>query len=165
MTFHPLRRKKELLFERSYSAPIDTVWQAWTRADMLRAWWGPDKTFVPECQIDLRVGGEIRVVTEAGEQMGKYQGTRWPMVGTFVTIEAPHHLVYDARSWTDGEEHGSTIRHRNDVTLTEVDGTTRVVLRVSITEIGPKAKMAAFGMKWGYRQQLDQLEEVVTAPS
>jgi len=34
-----------------------------------------------------------------------------------------------------------------------------VTLHVLITEIGPKAKMAAFGMKWGYKSQLDALEK------
>jgi hypothetical protein len=36
-----------------------------------------------------------------------------------------------------------------------------VELRVTITSIGPNAKMAAFGMKWGYRQQLDKLEQLL----
>lgn len=33
---------------------------------------------------------------------------------------------------------------------------------VAITAIGPKAKMAAFGMKWGYRAQLDALETLLS---
>jgi uncharacterized protein YndB with AHSA1/START domain len=76
-----LQRKKELHFERSYPAPVDAVWRAWTEADRLRAWWGPDKTTVAECEVDPRVGGRIYVVTVAGEGMGKYAGTRWPMDG------------------------------------------------------------------------------------
>jgi hypothetical protein len=40
--------------------------------------------------------------------------------------------------------------------------TTLVTLHVSITEIGPKAKLAAFGMKWGYKSQLDALEKHLT---
>jgi hypothetical protein len=43
-------------------------------------------------------------------------------------------------------------------TLTDEGVTTKVILYVSITEIGPKAKMAAFGMKWGCKSQLDALE-------
>jgi hypothetical protein len=29
---------------------------------------------------------------------------------------------------------------------------------VSITEIGPKATLAAFGLEWGYKSQLDALD-------
>jgi uncharacterized protein YndB with AHSA1/START domain len=154
---------KDLRFERSYPAPIGTVWQAWTQPDMLREWWGPEKTTVSDCEIDLQLDGEIRVITEATEAMGKYAGTRWPMVGSFTLIEEPTRLAYEARSWTEGEEAGSTIRHHNDLTLTERDGTTTAKLHVAILEIGPKAKMAAFGMKWGYKQQLDQLDVLLSA--
>ena len=161
MILQMFKKTKEMTFERTYAAPVDVVWQAWTRPEMLREWWGPEKTSVPECEIDLRVGGDLRIVMEAGEAMGKYQGTRWPMAGTFTAIEPEARLVYDARSWTEGEEDGTTIEHVNDVALTDRDGTTHVLLTVTITAIGPKAKMAAFGMKWGYKQQLDKLEQLL----
>ena len=155
------KKRKELTFERSYPAPVATVWRAWTDAEMLRQWWGPEKTSVPECEIDPRPGGAIHVVTMAGEEMGKYAGTRWPMSGTFTVVDEPERLVYEARSWTEGDEEGSTIHHTNDVSLSEEGGMTIVRLHVTITEIGPKAKLAAFGMKWGYNQQLDHLGELL----
>lgn len=162
MILQLFKKTKDLSFERTYSAPIHTVWCAWTQPEMLRQWWGPEKTIVPECEIDLRVGGEIYIVMEAGPGMGKYQGTRWPMAGTFTRIEVNSRLSYDARSWTEGEEEGSTIHHSNDVTLTERDGTTTVHLHITISKIGPKAKMAAFGMKWGYKAQLDKLQHYLS---
>lgn len=158
MILQLFKKKKELTFERSYAAPIATVWDAWTRPEMLREWWGPEKTLITDCEVDLRVGGRIHIVMEAGEEMGKYQGTQWPLDGTFSVVDAPHHLAYDARSWTAGEEETSTIEHVNDLTLSEDAGTTTVNLRIEILEIGSGAKMAAFGMKWGYKQQLDKLE-------
>lgn len=156
-----LRRKKDLELERSYRAPIGAVWDAWTRADQLREWWCPEHTSVTDCEVDLRVGGRIYVVTQAGPKMGKYEGTRWPMEGTFTRIDVPGRLVYEARSWTEGEQEGSTIHHVNDLTLAEAGGKTNLRLRVAITQIGPKAKMAAFGMKWGYKAQLDNLAGTV----
>ena len=93
--------------------------------------------------------------------MGKYAGTRWPMDGTFTRIDEQQGLAYDARSWTEGEEETATICHTNDLTLTADGDGTVVNLHVSITEIGPKAKLAAFGMKWGYKAQLDALEKLL----
>lgn len=162
MIMQLFKKQKELDFERSYPAPIAQVWRAWTQSEMLRQWWGPEKTTVPECEIDPRVGGTIYVVTEAGAEMGKYAGTRWPMEGTFTVVEENTRLVYEARSWTEGDEEGSTIHHTNDLTLSEHEGITTVNLRVSITQIGPKARMASFGMKWGYEQQLDHLGEMLS---
>jgi uncharacterized protein YndB with AHSA1/START domain len=157
------KKKKDLHFERTYPAPVEAVWRAWTEAERLRAWWGPDKTTVPECEIDLRVGGRIYVVMEAGEEMGKYRGTRWPMEGTFTRIDELQGLTYDARSWTEGEEATSTIHHTNDLALTTDGDVTVVNLHVAITQIGDKAKLAAFGMKWGYKSQLDALEKYLAA--
>jgi uncharacterized protein YndB with AHSA1/START domain len=156
------KKKKGFTFERTYPASIETVWQAWTQPDMLRQWWGPEHTTVPECDVDLRIGGRIFIVMEAGEGMGKYQGTRWPMSGTFSVIDAHSRLAYEARSWTEGEEDTTTIDHTNDISFTAVDDSTVVDLKVSIDNVGSGAKMAAFGMKWGYKAQLDKLEELLS---
>ena len=155
-----LTKKKQLHFERSYATPVDAVWRAWTEADRLRAWWGPDKTEVAECEIDLQLDGRLYIVTVASRAMGKYAGTRWPMEGTFTGIDELQRLTYDARSWTEGAEAKETIHHTNDLTLSEQGGRTVMTLRVMITEIGPgvKAKLAVFGMNWGYRSQLRALE-------
>ncbi len=159
MILQLFKKKKEFTLQRTYGAPIATVWDAWTQAEMLQQWWGPKNTFVPECRIDPAVGGEVFVVMQAGEGMGKYAGTRWPMAGTFTRVDPVTRLTYDARSWTDGQESTTTIEHTNDITLSEQDGQTTITLEVTITSIGGKAKMAAFGMKFGYKAQLDKLAD------
>jgi uncharacterized protein YndB with AHSA1/START domain len=161
MAMRLFKNAKQLSFERSYPAPVATVWRAGTEPDLLRQWWGPEHTTITDCEIDLRVGGSIHIVMEAGEGMGKYRGTRWPMNGTFTAVDAQRYLSYDARSWTEGEEAGTTIDHTNDVTLIGNGATTTVQLNVAITKIGPKAKMAAFGMKWGYKAYLDKLDKLL----
>ena len=124
-----LRKRKDLHFERTYAADRPTVWRAWTDAQTLRRWWGPDKTTVTDCEIDLRIGGTIHVVIEAGADMGRYAGTRWPMTGTFTRIDDLERLTYDARSWTEGEEDDSTIEHTNDISFGNAsDGSTIIRL-------------------------------------
>jgi uncharacterized protein YndB with AHSA1/START domain len=162
MLLQLFRKKKELTFERIYAAPIGEVWEAWTDPELLRQWWGPEKTTIPECEVDLRVGGRIHIVMEAGEGMGKYQGTRWPMEGTFTQIETGRRLVYEARSWTEGEQDTTTIEHINELELSEDGDKTVVELNVTINAIGSGTKMAVFGMKWGYKAQLDKLEAFLT---
>ena len=158
-------KTQEHTFERTYAAPITDVWQAWTDPALLKQWWGPEKTTVPECEVDLRVGGQIHIVMEATAEMGKYAGTRWPLQGTFTRVEEPHRLTYTATSWTEGEE-GATINHVNDVELTPQGDNTVVHLRINVTEIGSglKARLAAYGMKWGYNAQLDKLDALLSTP-
>ncbi|HEU5114471.1 MAG TPA: SRPBCC domain-containing protein, partial [Candidatus Paceibacterota bacterium] len=66
---------KEVTFERTYDVPKEKVWQAWTDPKTIKEWWGPDNVTIPECEVDLRVGGRIYIVMEAGEAMGPYKGT------------------------------------------------------------------------------------------
>lgn len=164
MILQLFKKTQEHTFERTYAAPIADVWRAWTDPELLRQWWGPEKTTIPECEVDLRIGGPIRIVMEAGEGMGKYAGTRWPLEGTFTRIEEPHHLAYEARSWTEGEE-GATIDHVNEIELSEQGGKTTVNLRIQVTEIGSgvKARLAAYGMKCGYDAQLDKLDGLLSS--
>ncbi len=150
--------KKDLAFDRTYPAARDRVWSAWTRPELLTQWWGPEKTFIPECDVDLRIGGRFRIVMEADAGMGKYQGTRWPMDGAITELDEGVRLAFDARSWTEGEEAETTIHHSNVLTLADAPGgSTVMTFRVTITEIGPGARLAAFGMKWGYKQQFEKL--------
>jgi uncharacterized protein YndB with AHSA1/START domain len=165
MILQLFRKAQEHTFERTYEAPIDDVWRAWTEPELLRQWWGPEKTTIEECEVDLRVGGRIRIVMRAGEEMGRYAGTRWPLEGIFTRVEEPHHLVYEATSWTEGEE-GATIEHVNEVKLSARGDQTIVTLRIDVTDIGSgvKARLAAYGMKWGYDAQLDKLATLLSSP-
>lgn len=47
----------ELKVERRFAADRDLVWAAWTQAQHLRHWWGPDGMTTPICEVDFRPGG------------------------------------------------------------------------------------------------------------
>ena len=91
---------KELTLTRTFDAPRELVWKAWTDPEMIQQWWGPDNVTIPECEVDLRVGGKVYIVMEAREAMGPYKGTKWPMSGKFTVVEPPSRLSYAVRAWT-----------------------------------------------------------------
>lgn len=148
---------KEVNFERVYDAPIDTVWQAWTNPEQLKQWWGPQGVTIPECDVDLKVGGKFRIVMLAGETMGDFKGTCWPMEAEFTIVEVPNKLSYTAKAWTEGMEADTQIDSVQELTLSEESGKTVLRLRAAILQTGPQAGMAAEGMDMGYNQQLDKL--------
>jgi len=150
---------KEVSFERTYDAPRSRVWQAWTDPAMIKQWWGPDNVIIPECEVDLRVGGTIYIVMEAGEAMGPYKGTRWPMRGTFTVVQPDTKLAYAARSWTEGREDATSIDQVTELILAEENGRTKLKLTATVNRIGPDAKMAIQGMQYGFTQQLAKLEK------
>jgi len=140
--------------------PVDAVWTAWTQAESLREWWGPDKTTVAEREIDLRVGGRLYIVTVAGEAMRKYAGTRWPMERTYTCIDERRGLAYDARSWTDGAETTQTIHHTTELTLADEGEKASLTLHTTSPRSAlVQGKTGRLRMKWGYKSQLEALEK------
>ncbi|HEX3568427.1 MAG TPA: SRPBCC domain-containing protein [Candidatus Saccharimonadales bacterium] len=148
---------KEVEFNRTFDAPVETVWKAWTDPEMLKAWWGPENTTIPECEVDVRVGGRFYIVMEATEGMGEYKGTRWPMEATYTVVEPNAKLSYTAKAWTEGAEATTQIDQVSEMVLTEEDGKTNMYLKATINKTGPDAGMAAEGMQMGYNQQFDKL--------
>ena len=51
----------ELTITRVFDAPRDLVFEAWTDAKHLAKWWGPHHFTNPVCELDVRVGGAIRI--------------------------------------------------------------------------------------------------------
>jgi len=158
---------KEVAFERIYDASPETVWQAWTDPEKLKQWWGPNNVTIPECEVDLRVGGKIYLVMEAGEAMGPYKGTKWPMLGEFTVVEPNSKLTYNAKAWTEGQTEGQNketeIDQTTELTLAEENGKTKLKIKAVIHKTGPGAGMAVQGMQFGFTQQLDKLNDFITA--
>ena len=85
-----------LRLERTYEAPVQRVFDAWTSAEVLRRWWQAERDWVTsEAEVDLRVGGVIRVV------MREPDGTEHGGGGRYTEIEPPSRLAF---TWLwDGE--------------------------------------------------------------
>src|ERR1700685_2510754 len=129
---------KQVVLERTYDASPEKVWQAWTNPEMLKQWWGPDNVSIPECEVDLKVGGKFYIVMEAGEAMGPYKGTKWPMMGKFTAVEPHSHFSYEVQAWVEGDKEETTIDQTTEVTLAEENGQTKLKVKATIHKTGPK---------------------------
>jgi uncharacterized protein YndB with AHSA1/START domain len=149
--------EKEITLERTVDAPLEKVWKAWTDPKELKQWWGPNDVTIPEVTVDLKVGGKFYIVMEAGEAMGTYKGTLWPMEAEFTEIIPNSKIAYSAKAWTEGHKEDTTIDQTTEITFTEEGGKTKIKVMAAIFKTGPKAGMAAEGMEYGFNQQLDKL--------
>jgi uncharacterized protein YndB with AHSA1/START domain len=59
-TGHNMNVQKMPLVEitRTFNAPIETAWKAWSDSEMAKQWWGPEGFTAPEAKIDFRQGGK-----------------------------------------------------------------------------------------------------------
>jgi uncharacterized protein YndB with AHSA1/START domain len=51
----------DLVLERTLDAPIDLVWEAYTKPEHLKQWFAPKPYEVSEMELDLRPGGIFRL--------------------------------------------------------------------------------------------------------
>ncbi|MGI5486820.1 metalloregulator ArsR/SmtB family transcription factor [Microtetraspora malaysiensis] len=134
--------------ERTYQAPADVVFDAWTNPEVIKKWWhaGPDWDTV-EAQVDLRVGGHLRVV------MRDTEGAEYTGTATYTVVERPSRLGW---IW-HGEEGEAGTGSRCDLEISERDGVTHVVL----THSGLPDQHAAAELREGWGLCLDNLDTVI----
>ena len=85
-----------LLLERTYDAPPERVFAAWTEPALLSQWWGPPGSVVELAEVDLRVGGRYRL----GIQPEPH--TTYYVTGVYQAVQPPHKLVFTWR-WENAE--------------------------------------------------------------
>ena len=143
----------EMEITRVFRAPRSLVWQAWTEVDKLQQWWGPMHFTNPRCEIDLRVGGPIRIDMRAPD------GIVFPMSGEYEQIVPPECLVFLTSAL---DEQGEPIfANRNTVIFREVDGATEISIHTRVIDAKAAAWQYLKGMREGWSSSLDKLEAFV----
>jgi uncharacterized protein YndB with AHSA1/START domain len=159
-----------LVFSRTFDAPRDRVWKAWTEAERLAQWWGPKGLACRVARLDLGPGGRFHyaMTTPEGQTLwGKFE---------YCDVIAPRRLVFVV-SFSD--EAGHATRHPlsatwplealNVLTLDEADGRTTLTLKAAplhASEVERRTFEEGFAsMQQGFNGTLDQLENHLSSPS
>lgn len=133
--------------ERAFQAPAQAVFDAWTSPEVMRRWFHCfDDWETPEAEVDLRVGGNIRVV------MRRPDGTEACAHGRLVLIDRPHRLVM---TWTFHDEPDN--EQLMELTFSEAGGSTTVLMVNS--RISTDQRRGAQDAGW--QGCLDQLERLL----
>jgi len=145
---------RELVATRVFDAPRRLVWDAWTNPKRVPQWMlGPEGWTMPVCEIDLRPGGAWHFVWRQPD------GTEMEMRGAYREIVAPERLV-STESW--GGDWPETL---NTLVLTEEDGKTTTVCTVLYPSKETRDKALGTGMKEGWAQSYDRLDESLRSRS
>jgi uncharacterized protein YndB with AHSA1/START domain len=79
-----------LRMKRTFQAPAQAVFDAWTTEEVMRRWWHAGNDWeTPEATVDLRVGGSVRVVMRNPHEDVEYGGG-----GTYTEIDPPRRLAF-----------------------------------------------------------------------
>lgn len=124
---------------RRLPAPVEDVFRWWTETERLREWMSPVGTV--EVEVDLRVGGDFRIVMRG-------EGMAIEHTGEYLEIDPPRRLVFTWLSRYTGTEPSLVT-----VELMPHEGATELKL---IHERLPEDVAASHARGWG--SMLDRLE-------
>ncbi len=88
-----------LRLRRTFAAPREAVWRAFTVAEELKRWWGPRGMTCPVAELDVRPGGRYRTEMRAPD------GGVYVTTGEFREVAPPERLVL-TWVWGEGEMAG-----------------------------------------------------------
>ena len=88
---------REAVVTREFNAPAGLVFDAMTKPELIKRWYGPPGS-IEQCESDARPGGSWRFVSNVrGRQIVQY--------GVYKEVAAPHRFVRTERweDWDPGE--------------------------------------------------------------
>jgi uncharacterized protein YndB with AHSA1/START domain len=144
----------EIAMTRVFDAPRHLVFDAMTRPEHVKRWFGCAEFALPVCEIDLRVGGAYRFVMRSPE------GVESTLQGVYRDVERPERVVFTERFSMPGftsEEYQVTstfAEHGGKTTLT-----TTILHRTRENRDGHLNS----GIENGVAPAYDRLAEVVAA--
>jgi uncharacterized protein YndB with AHSA1/START domain len=143
---------REIRLTRLFDAPRSLVWEAMTRPEHVKRWWGvlSDRHSVAVCEIDLRVGGAWRFVGRGPK--GDYPA----FYGVYREIVPPERIVFTElfEPYPDG---GSVVTTE----FTEEQGKTRMTVTALYPSLEVRDIVIGTGMAKGAATSYDRLEDLV----
>ena len=149
---------RTIVISRTFNGPAHIVFDAWTRADLVKRWWAPSsRASIVSVEADVRVGGGYRYVLQPNK------GQRFAFSGTYREVAPPTRLVYTTffepkAEGVVGPESEAAI---TTVTFEERDGKTHLVSREMYPSKEVRDMVLASGMESGMRETMDQLDTLV----
>jgi uncharacterized protein YndB with AHSA1/START domain len=144
---------QEIRMTRLFSAPRPFVFEAMTRPEHVKQWWGRlgEGYSVPVCEIDLRVGGAWRFVNRhpKGEAV---------FYGEYREITPPSRLVF-TEIFAQFPDSVSVVTAE----FTDEDGKTRMTATVRYPSLAVRDMVLASGMSHGAGISYDRLDDLVAA--
>lgn len=148
---------RTITVERSFNAPQDLIWDAWTRAEILCQWWAPKPYACVIDSLDFRPGGRWRY------SMQGPKGDRHHCIFDYAEVR-PKSYFSGSDGFCDAQGVAiasmPTMQWENNFS-TQGDGTlVRVLVHFKTAE--DLEAIIKMGFKEGFTQGLDQLDELLS---
>jgi uncharacterized protein YndB with AHSA1/START domain len=82
----------DLSVTRTFDAPVSELWHAWSDAEHVKRWWGPNGFTVPVVKMNFREGGTTLVSMQAPEGYVLYNTWSYTKIVPLQSIEFVLHF-------------------------------------------------------------------------
>jgi uncharacterized protein YndB with AHSA1/START domain len=148
------RTSAEIQITRILDASPEDVVRAWTDAEQLARWWGPEGFTVPRAESDAREGGALTIVMRGPD------GSDHTMTGTYREFAPPRRVVIASQVVLEGGV--IALEAVTTLTLEDRDGKTELTVHERAEAVLPEAVAMLGGMEVGMVQSLRRLDDVLT---
>ena len=153
--------ERELVITRTFDAPRELVFAAYSSCEHLREWFGPRTWPMVECTIDFRVSGVWHYCLR-----GPNDGDASWGLAVFEEIVEPERLVYtDAFSDSNRNVNENMPQTRSIVEFAETDGKTVLTIRAMYPSPDDLKQVLDMGMAEGITETFDRLDEYLARHS
>ncbi|MGJ4789763.1 SRPBCC family protein [Leptospira koniambonensis] len=136
---------KEIIGIKTFDAPRELVWDAWTDPKHVAIWWGPNGFTNTIHEMSVKPGGVWRFIMHGPD------GVDYPNRIEFIEVVKPEKLVYDHGDDSNPKQFHVTV-------LFEEEGSkTKLTMRSRFPSEDDIKKVADYALE-GLRQTLGRLE-------
>ena len=139
---------QQIVITRSFDAPRELVFKAFTDPDAIRRWWGQRDSETVVDQLEARPGGRWRFVQRSQD------GSEHGFHGVYHEAAAPERIVYTFE-WEGMPGHVLL----ETVTFEEQDGKTQMTDTSVFQSVADRDGMLQSGMESGAAESFDRLDE------
>jgi uncharacterized protein YndB with AHSA1/START domain len=142
----------EIAMTREFDAPRHLVFDAMTRPEHVRRWFGCDAFTLPICEIDLRAGGAYRFVMRSPD------GSESTLQGVYREIVRPERVVFVERILMPGF---TSDEYQVTSTFDEISSRTRLTTTILHNSKANRDGHLNSGIEKGVAPAYDRLAELV----
>ncbi len=157
-TFIVKKEEKSITMERSFSAPLDPVWAAWTEADILCKWWAPAPWTCVIKSLDFREGGRWHYAMQSPEGERHWSYFHYETIRP-KTFYAGRDGFCDEKGVPNEGRPSAKWENR----FSEGAGKTIVHITISFSTAEEVEQILKMGFKEGMQQDFRQLDELLAA--
>jgi len=141
---------REVTLTRTFNAPRVLVFQALTKPELLKRWYGPGGWSLIVCEIDLKVGGAWHFV------VSRPDGKKIGQLGVYQEIDQPTRIV-NTENWEDWDAGECLVT----TVLTELGGKTTFQSTILFPSQEVRDIVVKAGLEHGAAESYTKLAELL----